>query len=152
MGWMGVGRGNKCFFHPILTLAGLAFGLYITSEPVRRDSLHLLRFGGYMVVMHFSRRLQQARWNASKRGASEQRSIAKVRPLRICRLACPGLLDLPFRPMTSLRFRLWYCPNIWFTSIHRSELLSIGTLMIGRFSGDAFICSCSWEDGVSRTI
>lgn len=91
----------------------------------------------------FSRRLQQARWNASKRGASEQRSIAKVRPLRICRLACPGLLDLPFRPMTSLRFRLWYCPNMSFTSIHRSELLSIGTLMIGRFSGDASICSCS---------
>jgi hypothetical protein len=76
----------------------------------------------------------------------------KVRPLRICRLACPGLLDLAFRPMTSLRFRLWYCPNIWFTSIHRSELLSIGTLMIGRFSGDASICSCSWEGEHSRTI
>jgi hypothetical protein len=131
----------------ILTLAGLAFGLYITTESVRRDSLHLLRFGGYMVVMH-----SRARWNASKRGASEQRSHAKVRPLRICRLACPGLLDLAFRPMTSLRFRLWYCPNIWFTSIHRSELLSIGTLMIGRFSGDASICSCSWEGEHSRTI
>jgi hypothetical protein len=50
---MGAGRGNRCFFHPTLTAAGLAFGLYITTESVRRDSRHVLRFKGYTVVMHF---------------------------------------------------------------------------------------------------
>jgi hypothetical protein len=54
MGQLGVGRGSRCFFHPTLTASGLAFSLYITTESVRRDSRHVLRFKGYTVVIHFT--------------------------------------------------------------------------------------------------
>jgi len=55
-----------------------------------------LRFEGYMVVIHFTPltwrhfgSVREAQWDARKEGfgATFQR---KVKPVRICRLACPG--------------------------------------------------------------